>query len=333
MKTKFILLLSTFLLGLGFSGYGQRRIEQAFELGLEDADKVMRAYLSPLGESMGFLQAEGWVFTARPLKRFQFNVHVNLNVMRVPQSARSFSVRELGLNNVVLPDGINDAPTIFGSPEAGPSAFNTVLGDSIAFPQGIGNLIPLPVPQFNIGLGHNTELMVRFFPPIPIEFANVGIYAAGIKHDLKQWIPAIALSNFSLSLIANYSYLRFNYGLDVINAGDARNQEFIFTNRQWSLGLVASKKLPLLTFFGGLRYDNSNSTARFRGSFLVPDANGNVEVINIEDFNLLNQTYQGGRIGLTGGAKVKIWKLFAFGSATLSTFSTFNLGIGLGFND
>jgi len=320
----------------------QERIEQVLSLGLEDAQKIFEAYNAPLGRTIGFAMSDGWHETAQPLKRWQTNFRFVQSSVVYPAYAQKYNLIDLNLKNAVVIAGDSSAPTAIG--ERGDlSILRNRLNDSLVFlPKGLGLIykqyafFPAVYPQFNIGLFRNTELSVRFLPNVvPLispfvsdipENISMSYWGVGLMHDLKQWIPSIALAPFSLSVWGSYSSAKMSYPLKLTSLGpqDPRNQLLRYEVKAYSLGAVASKKIAFLTVFGGLQYDKSISTNRLEGTYKVGD-----EIIN----NPLEQTYEGQRIAGNLGAKVRFKQTFVMASAVFSQYTTLSIAIGFGSNN
>lgn len=321
------------------------RIETVLSLGLSDAVKIFDAYNASLGNTVGFLATDGWHQTAQPLKKGRLNFRLVYTMLFYPSYAQTYSIDALGLDNadVVAGDGL--APTAVG--ERGDLSLlrNRNTGELVYLPRGLGlfyeqyALVPMVFPQLSVGLLRNTELSVRFLPnilPIASNWVS-GIddnddrpgrmyyWGVGLMHDLKQWIPAIALSPFSLSVWGNYSNARLYNPIEISNLpNDPENQAFDYTFSAYSVGLVASKRVSLFTFLGGVQYDHSLMNARLVGRYLI-------EGSPVDD--PISRSYQGQRVAFNLGAKIRLNKWFFGINSTLSQYSTVSFSLGFGANN
>jgi len=210
--------------------------------GREDANRLVGAYVGPLGR--GFSQALGqnWFNTANSLKLLRFNVQAGATMLTLPETDRTFDANALGLQNIRPLGGQADrVPTIAGDRNAAsPSwvVFGT-LADSTA-PGGLRSValdtlpdllkglgmrnVFAPYIQANIGLIKNTELNIRYAPVLDLSTVGgnlvpdnllrgeIRFWGAGIKHELLQWIPVLKRFPLSMSVYANHS--RMSYALD-----------------------------------------------------------------------------------------------------------------------
>lgn len=320
----------------------QERIEQVLSLGLNDAQKIMEAYNAPLGRTIGFAMSDGWHETAQPLKRWEMNFRFVQSSIVYPAYEQTYNLIDLNLENGIVIAGDSTAPTAIG--ERGDlSILRNRLNDSLVFlPQGLGLIykqyafFPTAYPQFSIGLFRNTELSVRFLPNVASLMSpfvsdlpdniSMSYWGVSLMHDLKQWIPSIALAPFSLSVWGSYSQAKFSYPLELrsLGAQDPRDQVLRYGVEAYSVGAVASKKVAFLTLFGGVQYDKSIANNRLEGTYKVGE-----QVIT----NPIDQIYEGQRIAGNVGAKLRFKKMFLMASAVFSQYTTLSISIGFGSNN
>jgi hypothetical protein len=242
---------------------------------------------------------------------------------------------------------------------------------SIPLPPGSGIAInPLPpAAQLSIGLVKGTELMLRFTPSFNASNVKFGQWGVGLKHDIKQWIPIVSMLPFDLSLIGAYSRLNLSVGLPQVlpgdpanfadpnaadtdyeglafNADDYANQRFGFNTSAFNLNLIISKKISVLTVYGGLRYAHSVARMGVYGTYgfgalpyyntdtsnpsrMANDPNnGKLELQQVTD--PIDVDMRLSQIGVNGGFRLKLGFISLFSEATISRFSTVSAGVGFG---
>ncbi len=323
-------------------------IENTFLLGKDDATKILMEYIAPAPKLIGFAMAEGWYFTAQPLKRGRWNVQLNSSTTIGTEKDASYDLAQLGLQNTATPNGTETA-TIFGG--AGTTVSNNKNGKSFNLGGGFGEITPLdpsvvtlPNLQVNIGLRKNTEISLRGLPPINVGNISVRNYGFGIKHDIKQWIPSISLSNFSLAIVANINYFSLQKGLESSNLPDSSgaltipgptDRSYKVTSLQYGGGIVFSKRIKLLTLMTGLRLDVITGTGELKGTYTVytPASGGNADGDKQTDIGLISLSNSTARIGLNLGAKLKLGKFGVFLHSTVGNYSSFNFGFVFGKNE
>jgi hypothetical protein len=320
--------------------YAQERLQSTLLLGKSDANKILKTYAEPAAIIGGLTQTEGWYHSARPLKPGNVGIQFIGNATLIPQDQESFDIRSLNLQNGIIPTGeTGNSATVLGASNGGAKLINRLTGgggnrpDTVRLLNGSGlPVFPFPTLQFNVGFIRNTELSARAFY-FPIQFDDRAVtltsFGFGFKHDLKQWIPSIALSNFSLSLVANYNKAIAEYDIEITNlATNPRDQQWVFNNTTTSFGILASKRLPILTLMGGLRYDNSKTRMDLKGTYLVGDSPS--PVITKDP---VSQDFTGSRVGLALGFKLKLgWFSFHI-VGTASKYPSASVGLGFGKNE
>ena len=250
MKISFVkaLAYATVLASLSHAAIAQSQINQFIRGGVDDANALLDAYVSPLGKSTGANLNAGWVNTAAALKPGRFELKLVGNVAYVPSSARTYNLDALGLN-VPTTREVGDytitetwqyrfkrVPTVFGStdnPETirkvityqNPSSGNeeTAVIAELPIPDGLGASVnPLtPAMQLTVGIPLATEVMIRFLPSAEVASNEValnygGLWGVGVKHNVKQWFPGFRNLPVSLSVAAAYSTTRASVSLPTL---------------------------------------------------------------------------------------------------------------------
>jgi len=210
--------------------------------GTEDANKLLGAYMSPMGQGFSMALGQNWFNTANSLKTLRVNVQAGVTMIQIPDQYKLFDPATLQLTTLKAVGGNpNAVPTIAGDRSAiSPQWVVTgTIQDSLSpggvrsieYPalgnifQGLGlSMTFAPYIQANIGLVKNTELSIRYAPTLDLSTLGNGIipenilsgkinfWGLGLKHELLQWIPVVKVLPFSLSLYANHS--RMSYELD-----------------------------------------------------------------------------------------------------------------------
>ena len=145
------------LLFLASSAFGQikdiGKFAAAGEGGIEDATKLMTAYITPLANALGTSLSGGWYNTAKTHKPLGFDLTFTMNMGFVPASEKTFNMSELGLTTFTYDADV--AQTAAGKKEAGPELAYEVGGTqlvSFPSPQGTGlGFMPAPMLQLSIG--------------------------------------------------------------------------------------------------------------------------------------------------------------------------------------
>ena len=196
----------------------------------EDAEKLFKAYVAPYGNGIGAGLSAGWYNTAKSHKLGGFDVTISLNTAIIPSADKTFYPSEIGLgegNSLISRVDYIDAesPTAAGKRETGAEiVYYTdvpVLGEKelarFTLPKGSGfAYTPTPMIQLGLGLVKETEIIVRYSPELSIgSGGKVGLWGIGLKHGVKQWIPALnKIPIFDMSVQGGYTKLYSKTNID-----------------------------------------------------------------------------------------------------------------------
>jgi hypothetical protein len=330
-----VIILIPLILSPSLAG-AQSNVTGFLQFGQENAATFTSLYLGPMGNSLGNNLNNGWFNTgqAHRLGRFDFRLSIPVTFVSEPERYFTFNESDFSDIQLVNPDE-NQAPTLFGENDHGPAV--SYLGEQAPLPPGIGyNFFPAvpPVLQFNLGLVKDTEIMFRYVPEINVRGFSSQLIGFGLKHGVKQYIPGIKYLPFDLSLIMAWSKFNAGYGLNY----NPQNDPAIDTDLQrldisataMNFNLIASKKLAVITFFGGVRYMYSDTGFAMTGDYPVATSGTGTDII-LTDPLMLNM--KGGQLGLNGGFRLKFGLISFFADGTLARYSSINAGMSLGFHN
>ncbi len=283
--------LTLFVFTPSNKAYGQLGdLGELLEGGREDAQLLFTEYLKPFASGFGAGVNAGWVDRARSHRVLGFHVKINFSAAVVPDVDRSFMVEEIGLGTLEVIQGGPETPTFSGSSsgnaQLGYSQHGLTLAD-FSMPPGTGfRYIMTPMVQAGLGLPKNTDIMVRFVPPLSfLDYGEMYLYGLGIKHELNQWVPGGDLFPVTFSLMAGYTSFGTSAGLnarptdfnaqndrDPQNLGGAGSstwdsQEIIFNTDAWTVNLLVGKSLPVFSVYGGLGVEGSKTKVSVEGDF------------------------------------------------------------------
>lgn len=372
-KLRTLLIVSFTTISIGSFAQGGLGDMGAFlRSGVGDAEKIMKSYTSPLLK--GFAQGlnDGWYNTARPLGLGGFDLRVNFGAAFVPSKDQSFDFTGIGLNTdpakarMKLPAGTSpNLPTMYGKSGAtsdiqvwakvGPSGsqIDTMITKFQA-PPGLGvSITPsLPMAQLSVGIIKETELTLRFFPETQIGDFKAGIMGFGVKHSIKQWIPAISempmwdwsgffgYTSFSSQFVTSKPFLAVDTAAYNPNPSvNYNNQKVTFSGSGWTIGTMVSIKLGPITPYLGLNYSSSEVTLKMEGNYPITTPNDEYDplsttknkltkIMNAQDpITLSSGPFSSMRAN--GGLRIKLLILTIYGEYSLGTYDSFTAGIGL----
>lgn len=344
-----------------------------FQAGAGDAEALLGAYLQPLGQSFGVNMNSGWINAGHPMKGGRFELKFVTPITFIPNSRKYFNPSDLDLSNGWSFSNNTEMPTFFApsSPEESATFSQPISGTNesaeVSIPvAGIGlpvNFLP-PTAQLSVGLVKGTEIMIRFMPTVSADVEgfgdfSFGTWGVGVKHDVGQWIPVIKRLPFTLGASASFSRLNTTIGYNYVpqvpqdgelNSGESitqtgLNQQGVFRANAWHVGVYASKKIPVITVYGGFRLMGSGVVVGIEGihEYLSPtgvnQSNNNVQYDVERVPTKAGSDYIADirmpltQVGVTGGLRLKLGIITLFAEGNLSRYSTVSLGAGIGWID
>ena len=247
-------------------------------------------YVKPSVIAFGTAINSGLFHTAKAHKTGGFDVTIKGVVVLIPDNAKTFTAR--------LPGGGSDNwSTIFGEAKKSGENLNPGGLDTRIFPMG--------VPQIGLGIGSNSELLLRFLKFNLSDYGDISLYGFGFKHNLNRFLPNVPLMpNVSVQA----AFQRFKTG-DIVEANS------ISFNAHTSLDLI------ILSFFGGISYDHTSVDLNY--------------IVNnpLSEFNRQSIAYtaKANHMRLVLGARAKLGLLSLNAEFNLGKYNAVSGGIGITF--
>lgn len=357
------LLVLTLIASISLKTNAQNDIGQFLQAGRDDGAKLIGAYIGPLFKGFGAGLNNGWYTTAKPHKSGRFDLTFSLNPVFVPASDQTFNVNDLGLQTFKVLKGDPNSPTVSGPDRTGATVgytYNnpiTTQTDTVQFKLPNGTNAPYafaPTLQLGIGIYKGTEVMLRYIPTSNFGSAGtIGLYGFGVKHDFKQWIPAISALPFDLSAMFGHTSFSYSVPLNALApeagvkqengnpAPDYSTQGFSVKTKATTFGVIISKKITVLTVYAGTGMNLSSTKLAMDGIYPVttfntnttPNSNpgapkpGEKQITNIAgpsvDISGPNSPY------ITAGLRLKFFFLTLGGNYTVSKYSGGAVNLGL----
>jgi hypothetical protein len=305
-----------------------------------DANYLTKGYISPILNNIGAGFAQGWYNTAQTHKLVGFDLTVTASAIYFPTSDLTYRVENSQMTNlqVNVPPATTtfvNAPTILGSgtvptyqlkdptplPNGTPLPGQTVPGTPglDLKNEGLG-FIPTAMVQLGIGLPKGTDLKFRFFPSTKIgDNGSASMLGFGLMHDIKQHIPGIKKLPFDLSAFVGYTKVKLDVGLDTSKPDQKANFETTATTIQ----ALISKKLSVVTFYGGLGYNFTSASLAMKGKYDSGVAGPNRELTDPVNFSL---SQSGPRF--TAGMRLKLAIFTLHGDYTFQQYNALTVGFG-----
>ncbi len=330
-KYLFIYLLSI----LSISAFAQGDLNDLLKGSVADANRLIEGYSSPMLKSFGYGLNQGWYNTAKPHKSFGVDLTVSVSAVYIPNSDLFYTVKNSELKNIQLEsiggtaitNGTGSVPTVFG-PEIKPRYGIPSTNSSVDAPGGIDlkksigvQAIPIPIAHLGIGLPKGFDLKVRFVPTLNLgSDTKFNLFGVGVMHDLKQYMPGVKSLPFDLSAFVGYTKMKLDVSLDPTLHPD---QKAIFESSATTIQGLISKKISVLTFYGGIGYNIANNKLAMKGNYDL-DQDGKTDITDP-----INIKAESNGLRTTAGLRLKLAVFTFHGDYTIQKYNTLTVGFGI----
>ncbi len=339
MKRIFVVLL----LFIPFFGNAQNEndIVDFLNGGISDGGKLMNAYLNPMIEGLSYGFNGGWYHTAKAHKSLGFDFGVSLNAVWIPKSQNHFNPNELNLQSTRLLSSSSEgeAPSIIGPKDE--TTYGVDLNNDGSFgdmvfggPEGLDfkknfkvSGVLAPMAQLGIGIYKNTDLKIRWMPEINVGASKVKLLGFGVLHDIKQHIPGLRPVPIDLAVLVSYTNIKGSTDLTggTIDrpVGDTQPQMITYNMNAWLVQALISKKIAVVTFYGGVGYNAIKTTADVEGNYIIPGGSTN----GVKDplaFGFKNKSFR-----ITAGVRFKFGPIYLNGDYSIQEYNTLSVGLGV----
>ncbi len=335
----------------------QSEVVQFIKGGIGDGERLIQAYLEPLGNAMGANLNGGWNNTARVHRSLGFDITLTVTAAIPPETAKTFDLAEVGLTTLKLrdPEQSSIAPTFAGSRNKGPFlVFQHPDSDLVLVEfESIGGVnipaYPLPMVKAGLGIPGGIELMGRFIPKYSYEDMHIYLWGVGLKHDVLQYIPGARRVPFlNASITGAYTkvlssadidfqksiYEEQSGGIPIQGGRDHYDDQRLEINMEGFTAMALfSYDLPVITFYGGLGYSSSQTTVHLLGDYplIGADVTNGTTTVFIEDFTdpigMNFQNFSG--LQYTGGIRLKFAVITIHADYTHANYRLLSAGLGL----
>lgn len=339
--------------------------------GTDDANLLFKEYLTPYANILGANLNSGWYNTAKPHKLGGFDITITLNAAWAPSADRIFNLTELALSSDATITGGTETPTVAGKktetrPEIVYAKDIVGVGTDIEYarytmPDGTGlSYLPLPMVQLGIGMPLGTDVSVRFLPSLDLgDPGNIGLWGIGLKHSISQHIPVLKeVPVLDISAQGGYTklstYANLNYDpLDIVEDQnhDYVNDMNVWLDQKlemeitaWTVNMLVSETLPVVTFYQGIGYSNSEVNLGLTGNFPFPsietdsgsDYFGEVVVKDVPNEGIIKdpidlQMDSHKNLRLNAGMRIKLGVFTINFDYTRANYNVLTAGIGISF--
>jgi hypothetical protein len=331
--------------------------------GVDDTEAILHEYFRPYANTMGSDLNAGWYNTAKPHELGGLDFTVSVSWAKAPASALDYDLSNLTLNGKLDPLLPSLTPTVVGEQEVRPTLSYSQTVDmgggnykdieyaKFTVPDGKGvDIIPMPMLQLTVGLPFGTDVSARFVPRVGYkDYGKIGLWGVGGKHSLTQWIPRLKEIKF-LDIAVQGGYTKVKASVDVVAEPlpgvDIDNyptynwdDQFAYQNVDgWTLNLIASQTLPIISFYQGIGYASSMVELLLEGHYpnhyvvtdlKSPDLGKTTYEILENPISSKYKNYNKLRVNV--GARIKLGVLTLHYDFTYTFYATHSVGLGVSF--
>ena len=321
-------------------------IDVLLTAGVENAERFANDYLASGTNGLIHSMNANWFNTAdaKPLGAFEISIIANAALINDEQKSFAMNIADYNQPGqdfeFAFSDGVNSKNVATALGENNPGVDVDIIYDddllgeiseTITLPTGIGsgtaNLLPMAFIQGAVGLVKGIEVKVRFVPKIDVDDVEIGMFGAGVQFEATKWLPADKLLPFAISGLIAYTGLNGAYDLTETSGIEGSNQRLESKTSSWLLQLIASTKMPVINFYGGLGYISGKSNSDLLGTYTISSGPFFSETVT----NPFSVSSKVSDVRATVGFKLKLGFFRFNGEYHLSKFDAFSLGVNFGF--
>ena len=310
---------------------------------IADTKILLEGYIGPGMRGLGSGLNQGWYNTAKPHDKFGLDLTITTSLIYVPSDEELYRVDNTQLSKIKLVGydgkpvsltGSANVPTIFG-PDKAPTYRvydqSGVTSSTVEGPPGLDlqnkikltNALPVPMYNFGLGLPKKIDLKVRFAPTLTLGDLKFNLLGIGIMHDVGQYLPGVKALPIDISLFAGYTKMELEQDLSSTANTGGTGQKAAMTINSATVQALVSKKISVLTLYGGIGYNFSDSKIDIKGTYDL-DGNGTPET---KDPLSLNFNTSGFRA--TAGLRLKFAVFTLHADYTLGGYDALTAGFGI----
>lgn len=330
-------ILSFSLLILTQKVNAQQEVGNLFVSGPADATKLVNAYLDPLYKGLGQGLSDGWTNTAKSKGFLKFELRFSASGAIVPQSARSYDVNTLGLNNIKPAVGASSiGPTAFGNDQVGGkmevyTSSGVPTGKFFNLPKGVGfHTVPSAQIQATLGLPKNIDVSLRAMPKINFgsDLGNLSMIGVGAKVEVLPLFMGSTEKLVPVDIALFGGFTQYNYHLDLNTDNSANSDQRIEAKfKGVNIDAIVSRKITFFTPFASVGYQTANTDLRALGTYRF-ETSATTSATYVDPI-AVKQTDINGLKGSVG-FELKFGFFKVFSAYTISKYSMFNFGLGFG---
>tara|TARA_R110000868_G_scaffold38595_2_gene134877 strand:- start:2118 stop:3113 length:996 start_codon:yes stop_codon:yes gene_type:complete len=318
----------------------QNDLDALLAAGIDDAQRFANDYLAPGTNGLMYSMNANWFNTADAKPLGGFEISIIANAASVKNDDKTFLMNTDLYSNVQFVEGPSSqmVASVLGNNDPNINIEITyddpIFGnqtEEITLPTGIAeaniNLLPTAYIQGAVGLIKGTEIKARFMPTINTDDVSLSMYGVGLQHEFTKWLPADKLLPVAISGLVAYTHLDASYNFTNSSGIEGENQRLENATNTWLFQFIASTKLKVINFYGGIGYIKGTSDSDILGTYRV--SNGLLTSNDIVDpFSVSSEVSS---VRGTLGTKLKLGFFRLNAEYHLAEFDAFSVGINFGF--
>lgn len=319
----------------------------------DDASKLTESYVDPVMKGLMYSLNGGWYTTAKTHKKFGFDITINANLSIVPSADKLFDFNQSDYQYLSTANGESSLSTIMGDDDTEttidvriPVGNDEYQVGSFEMPGGITgdlpvNAVPTPMVQVGLGLPFKTDIKLRMIPTLNFDDqVEAKLFGLGLQHDLTQYLGPIDKLPLSVSVLGAFTNMSVVYFIEDSNGNDdgvtVNNGEAEFKLDTFTIQALASLDFKIITFYGGIGYNNGKSTTKLKGDFGleydIEDDSGNfITTANETVSDPINLSFDASGVRATFGTRLNLAFFKIFGDYTIQEYNTITAGIAFSF--
>jgi hypothetical protein len=309
-----------------------QNIDDLVKGGAADANYLVTGYASPAIKAFAGGLSQGWYNTADTHKFFGADLTISIGFVGPPSADKKFEVDNSKMTELQLDgtaSGKGNIPTFFGSSKATNQTLSLKSNSLIKYdvPSGIGiSRIPVPVANLGISLPKGFDLKFRYIPTINLgDAGSLGLWGVAVQHDIKQHIPGVKALPFSLALLVGYTKFTSTMVFDDTDPNNIQEGDFDVSST--TMQVLISKKISVLTIYGGVGYDIAKGSLAMKGTYDTNDDGDTTDPTDLKDPIDFSTKANSARV--TAGLRLKFGPITLHGDYTLQNYSAITAGFGI----
>jgi len=167
-------------------------------------------------------------------------------------------------------------------------------------------------------------------PEVETGSSKVKLLGFGLLHDIKQHIPGLKTMPFDLSMLVAFTNIKGSTSTEGEFGkpqNDPRQQLLDYSMNAWLFQALISKKISVITFYGGIGYNTINTTSDLTGSYIiVDDPTGNNDIVLKDPVSL---KFKNNSLRVTAGVRLKLGPIYLNGDYSIQEYNTLSVGLGV----